>query len=686
MSQQKRKRRKDPEPAFADATALVSATQFGSRRLPEMRTFYDWIMMFSPTKHHKANAVLSSEAVLVDGAKALASYGRKTSSRHLRRRVATYKPGKQKFTPRSRSRRSSVLQKQHEPSAATKPVATPLLQKSNMINNNNPNDPEEQHTTPNTKRPFWMATHIWHAKRFRMETLWEWKVPMIHSNRGCSAALRLVREGKTLIQDATWCSQYLGMQIIIPCLEEEKKNWDDAFQNAIRLCIPDFHVVMEDSNTSGEGMMHLPGSFPKDAVGPITWLQLSQPLLGHDNVAQTSGGIFFYFFVHPSIEATSTQCLLKAAQNYDAGESCRFFKGRVACLRLRGLNTRDCLQNAFRSEAEHDMNACEEIIKMGKGDNIVNHGEISTESNGMINGVGHEICLRTIYHRSPAVLANAGVVGVDIFCQLSHAKDLFISLIIKGGACPIGAAEETYLSIECDPPLPVFPRDFPDTEQGKIYWENSSEFWNNLRRYWEGGTGRVRAQSTTLQSISWCELAGKKELGGQPLVVRGCFGEPFSHALSASANYSINRSTNTRRNRRPTHGKRFYKFASKLSEIILASHQEFCKSLAGKLSLPTILLCQIQMAGPGMVKPGTLVHAIEDVERVLAIVTLGTFSVSRGHCHGIGLVSGLLFLEAVALPNASVVVTGLDGSERLHLKVIVRNGNQFFQGTLLPIV
>jgi hypothetical protein len=57
---------------------------------------------------------------------------------------------------------------------------------------------------------------------------------------------------------------------------------------------------------------------------------------------------------------------------------------------------------------------------------------------------------------------------------------------------PIGISEEMYLALECDPPMLIFPRDYPDTVEGMRYWnDNTTSEWNDMRHYWEGGGGRI---------------------------------------------------------------------------------------------------------------------------------------------------------------------------------------------------
>ena len=174
-------------PAFCDASATVSATTFGARRLPEIKDLWS-----------KVSRGEESTSVSLPP-----SGGRKTSSRHLRRRATSHASRKRHRYPdpdrkgfskkdsneacnpsrRSLRRKASNLQLEHE---------TWRKEATDGTLSNSPD------------RVNWLPTHFWHAKRFHMGDMWGWRVPMMHSNRGPGAALRLLREGKSLLQDVTW--------------------------------------------------------------------------------------------------------------------------------------------------------------------------------------------------------------------------------------------------------------------------------------------------------------------------------------------------------------------------------------------------------------------------------------------------------------------------------------------------
>jgi len=118
---------------------------------------------------------------------------------------------------------------------------------------------------------------------------------------------------------------------------------------------------------------------------------------------------------------------------------------------------------------------------------------------------------------------NTGINGWDILCPPQHrdrdagppyspspqntTSRIFYDLIHHGGACAVGLIEQARLQSEADPPRPVWPRDYPDTDCGRRYWKeecgaggggDSGEGegdWNLLRYCVEEGTacgGRIK--------------------------------------------------------------------------------------------------------------------------------------------------------------------------------------------------
>lgn len=45
---------------------------------------------------------------------------------------------------------------------------------------------------------FWLETHIWHAKRFKMKEKWGYKIPLKPSDKGKRAAYRATKRNSTI--------------------------------------------------------------------------------------------------------------------------------------------------------------------------------------------------------------------------------------------------------------------------------------------------------------------------------------------------------------------------------------------------------------------------------------------------------------------------------------------------------
>ena len=76
---------------------------------------------------------------------------------------------------------------------------------------------------------------------------------------------------------------------------------------------------------------------------------------------------------------------------------------------------------------------------------------------------------------------NAHVSGWDLLLSPQNASTVFQKLYLHN-ACTIGLVEECAACLEADPPIPVFPRDYPDTEQGKIYWNTHTDAQINVEK------------------------------------------------------------------------------------------------------------------------------------------------------------------------------------------------------------
>ena len=402
--------------SFRDTIGTIAVVPFGAQRLPELQTLYANSCCRDTNKYdnyHSSDAAITTTSTTI---RALQSAGRKLSHiRHLRRRATSYKRYKKKeyyqinkhsnhlnngsnfnnvvnstnsindnnnnqnspqiHRPRRKVRRQNITQLCHLhetwwrhwesqsrttiPNTTSNDIAISLLQPS-------PHNctTDIHNTTLTTISPSlskWMTTHLFHRKRCHMTCLWNWYLPLLHINRGCAAALRLVTTipstlthdsttttttttfghrsspptSKCLIQDTTWSMQPIWFRIVTSNTDDRKKELQQ-FQTILQSMIPDLHWIelmttRNDSGTSGcnilsddSGIMYEPNCFPRKALGPIKWIYRKDgPIFHHHHHVNTTTNNtipespdrvhtqsnvtsqdYIYFFVHPSIRST----------------------------------------------------------------------------------------------------------------------------------------------------------------------------------------------------------------------------------------------------------------------------------------------------------------------------------------------------------------------------------------------
>lgn len=159
-SSKKRKRQWKDLPAFMDASATVSVGLFGSRRLPELKAMYSAVT--------KTSAGVSPDQTLTSG-------GAKTSSRHLRRRTTAVERSKHRHRFPTASKLSQSTTRK-----ARRGKQSSLFHGHFEWQNGNCFQTEETETPSPVH---WLIAHVWHSKRFHMESLWGWRVPLwyVHS-------------------------------------------------------------------------------------------------------------------------------------------------------------------------------------------------------------------------------------------------------------------------------------------------------------------------------------------------------------------------------------------------------------------------------------------------------------------------------------------------------------------------
>ncbi len=260
---------------------------------------------------------------------------------------------------------------------------------------------------------------------------------------------------------------------------------------------------------------------------------------------------------------------------------------------------------------------------------------------------------------------NVAVSGWDILCPPTLIQQLFSTLNMVGGACTIGLTEDACLKMDANPPIPIWPRDYPDTETGRRYWSSigHGDEWRIVRYCIEEGLGGGKIQTglkrlmkrcnheneehacddgdhdlhdNDMQKVANCDSDKDRDYHTSPtliiprvdwksllddtaisaasksiVVVRGNFTAPFIQALHGFAqDYIEGKLANDtivktkRRPRRKVRGTNEIMVLPPCESNKFAAQQQVCENLLASLSIPALLRCHIEVEGKGVIHSG----------------------------------------------------------------------------------
>lgn len=320
-----------------------------------------------------------------------------------------------------------------------------------------------------------------------------------------------------------------------------------------------------------------------------------------------------------------------------------------------------------------------------------------------------------------AMSMNASVSGWDIWCDPEVAKDLFLSLNNDGGSCSIGLIEASTFAMEACPPLPLWPRDYPDSKSGMKYWSSESYEWQLIRYCNEDGMHGGRIKTVMYRIIEQCKKATPNDKDNKELVsisqrwkheriswrhlesdstednhnetvivIKGAFVVPFNQALSGWCPKELlqckstggdNADSKRRRPRRKVAGSLLQSTTvPPLEKQMFEAQEKMCSMLLSSLSMSTLLRCHIIIDGKGTLSTGMIIASAEYQKEkqagdILGFIVSGMFSQSRGYYHGVGFVSSKRFLlQLTKGENGSFVrYTEVKGNVCVALKVYLYN-------------
>lgn len=668
-----RKRRRPAwkdQPAFLDASASISAATFGARRLPELEQLY------------QRSSIPGTEIVAQDVP--FESGGGKTSSRHLRRRTTSHNSRKHRH--RFPNGKSTTCSPKEDPKTRKAKRSRPSI-----LAQGHYEWQQNKITDTSATSVQWLATHIWHAKRCHMETLWGWRVPVMHTNRGGRAALRLSLT-HTLLQDVTWERRPVGVydwSSTFPKLGDIQNIFSPVLPNWLtdRKLIQQFLEHDGEGGLAGESILYEMGQFPQGAIGPVWW-RISKNLL----------------------EITAPPAIQKAAiETLQALQRQQPLVLQQPNTKTLGFSNSICV---FRLSGKGVIQALNKSIRCAPQQVNLSHGTTITLRTKFDEAAKDTVGL-TLVRVQPRPLdcpPNISLAGWEVYCSSNHASEVWNALSMQ--CVVIGLKEQSHLQLECEPPVPLFPRDFVDCPASAEYWaawspsthrDDEVSSSSRVRHLFEGDWGRIRHKDDTkaLPSLPWSELtqaalSSKLDADddatdtealdeGDLVMVRGDFGEPFLAVVNRCGQASYDnlntaedvtgdapnhfKSNKRRKHRRAKPGNTATQIQP-LSKGQIEEWRAMTKALYSNLSLPAVLQAHVVLTGEGKLDVGDpiLVGSIK-----LGSVTAASFSPSRGQCHGLAILGAARLLDELSSMQAPSVagriVRLLNGRQQVCLSV-----------------
>ena len=484
----------DP-PSFLDADSTITASKYAATRLHEMKSLWCSFLEKSTPNSNEESYHKSKGCTI--------------SNRHLRRRTGSHNRRKRHRYPQGNELESKGKSRK----TRRKPK---LLQEKHS---------HWQNTNIESEESNWLTTHLWHTKRFRMSpplSIYNnWCFPLGHTNRGTKSALRLAH-AKSTIQDATW---NIGGQAFIL----KSKEVNDLIQVVEMICggsrahsasfLENEDVI--DGLEAADGFIYELNSFPKGILGPATFL------FGKEDRSDMNMH-FVRILVHVGIMDRFNSLLSIALDSFKDSVDIQQSKTAVSLLRIRGAQATATLKTALEfgigdnlkegdipddlhTHFSHGSIISGTLTKIkdstfDSGENAPKNGEVkSMNGDQFMNELTDAELKQSDIEKNALTLisqlpngkssSNTIVSGWDILCHSSQTREIFIALTNVAGACAIGFIEDSMFRLEAEPPLPIFPRDYPDSIIADNYFKGDTPEWKILRHCIEEGIGGGRVKT-----------------------------------------------------------------------------------------------------------------------------------------------------------------------------------------------
>ncbi|XP_015917479.1 ribonucleases P/MRP protein subunit POP1 [Parasteatoda tepidariorum] len=299
---------------------------------------------------------------------------------HMRRRAASHNPRR---VPR-KLRKNYLIQ---NPNAVSKPKKAPKekrkLQQKKKHEKQAKNYPEE-YASRSRPGEFWLGTHIWHAKRCKMDTLWGYKLPIHCNDKKLGATHQAATKHAMLMDLSYYC-----------CISLEGPE-DKLLAGLTTLTDPDSgsnfgSAMYRDGMREGHTVVYHPFKFPYEAIGPVTFIW--KPITDMSSDSETSkysAKRSLWIWCHPSFhnefvdvlvtvfkfEAIKKESATKTADSDDIGSNENVtFSSKVNLEKVR--------QHFFKENIFANSNVQMSLLK----DKLVRHRIIGPNSQSVLTNV-----------------------------------------------------------------------------------------------------------------------------------------------------------------------------------------------------------------------------------------------------------------------------------------------------------
>ncbi|KAK1938186.1 Ribonucleases P/MRP protein subunit POP1 [Phytophthora citrophthora] len=215
--------------------------------------------------------------------------------------------------------------------------ASPSSNKKNILrcrkHERRPHKLLQDRSEANTERARWLPTHVWHAKRMKMNEQHGYILPLHRADKGVAASLQAVRK-MAILHDTSYYGviELYGLpQVIL-----------EALQLVSDPNGSDFHgLKFLAGNEEGTSMLYSVNEFPRGAIAPVTfmWRPLQKDFDNgefklHENWESTKRQLWLW--VHPAAYMEAATAIAAACQEVEEPVEMLDRRGQLSRFKLRG--------------------------------------------------------------------------------------------------------------------------------------------------------------------------------------------------------------------------------------------------------------------------------------------------------------------------------------------------------------